>query len=320
MGSSCKVSQESKAFLWTEHEIGLLLEVISDYKASKIVQGQDWESVRTKYEDIAERLHAVYPKEGKLEEYPHTADPSVITKDRILSKIKRIKINYKKAVDTGRKSGGGKVVTTFYKECSDIWAGSPSVECINNSLESSEISGNCDSVESNTDILSQSTSSPSPITSASDNDNFQDMQQQEKCHQKRVVIDVTARQNNLLTHLKERRNARMTKRTSAEAQIIDITKEDLSIKKKMLEKLEEGDRKHDENMKVVNETMQSLTKVIEHGFTMMQQLMQQGPQFSPSQYNYLHSGNQRNFNTSMSHMAYSDHFNEACDNNSYENL
>ena len=297
MGSSCKVSQESKAFLWTKHEIGLLLEVIIDYKASKILQGQDWESVRTKYKDIAERLHAVHLKEGKLEEYPHTADPSVITKDRILSKLKRIK-NYKKAIDTGRKSGGGKVVTTFCKACSDIWAGAPSVKCINNSLESSEISGNCDSVESNTDILSQSASSPSRSTSASDNDNFQDMQQQEKCHQKRVVIDATARQNNLLTHLKERRTARMAKRISAEAQIIDIIKENISIKKKTLEKLGEGDRK----------------------FTMMQQLMKQGPQFSPFQYNYLYSGNQRNFDTSMSHMAYSDHFNEAYDNNSYENL
>ena len=170
MGSSCKISQESKAFLWEEHEIGLLLEVIIDCRASKILQGQDWESVRTKYEDIAERLHAIYPKEGILKEYPYTTDPSVITKDRILSKLKTIKINYKKAVDTGRKSGEGKVVTTFYKECSEIWTGSPSVECINTSLENSGVSGNCDSVESNTDMLSQSASSPSSSTSSTDNE------------------------------------------------------------------------------------------------------------------------------------------------------
>ena len=52
------------------------------------------------------------------------------------------------------------------------------------------------------------------------------------------------------------------KRTSAEAQIIHISKEEVSIKKKMFEKLEEGDCKHDENMSVVNETIQSFTKVI----------------------------------------------------------
>ena len=69
-------------------KLGCFLEVI-DHKESKILQGQDWESVRTKYGDISERLHAIYPREGKLKDYPHIADPSGITKERILSKLKR---------------------------------------------------------------------------------------------------------------------------------------------------------------------------------------------------------------------------------------
>ena len=73
-------------------KLGCFWKLLVTTRHQKLYKIQDWESVRTKYEDIAERLHAVYPKEGKLEEYPHTADPSVITKDRILSKIKRIKI------------------------------------------------------------------------------------------------------------------------------------------------------------------------------------------------------------------------------------
>ena len=50
-------------------------------------------------------LDEEYPKSNKLEE---------ITKGRVSTKLKAIRKNYKKAFDCGKRSGGGRVVMTFY--------------------------------------------------------------------------------------------------------------------------------------------------------------------------------------------------------------
>ena len=39
-------------------------------------------------------------------------------------------MKYRKALDSGRQSGAGRVVATFYDLCSQIWSGSPATESI----------------------------------------------------------------------------------------------------------------------------------------------------------------------------------------------
>eukprot|EP00794_Sanderia_malayensis_P015582 gene15582-17156_t len=53
--------------------------------------------------------------------FPNVDDPSIFLKDRIIPKIKRLRANYRKAVDSGRRSGGGRIVMGLYDECSEIW-------------------------------------------------------------------------------------------------------------------------------------------------------------------------------------------------------
>ena len=48
-------------FTWTDDEIALLLAVIYKYKNSKESEGFDWESVKTKYDEIRALLLARYP-------------------------------------------------------------------------------------------------------------------------------------------------------------------------------------------------------------------------------------------------------------------
>ena len=55
-----------------------------------------------------------------------------------MAKLKRIKFGYRKAVDSGRRSGGGRVVTLFFDECSELWSGCPAVEAMGNGIETSE--------------------------------------------------------------------------------------------------------------------------------------------------------------------------------------
>jgi hypothetical protein len=71
-------------------------------------------------------------------EFPHKTEcEKLFKKERVKSKLKRIRSGYKKAVDFGRKSGGGRIVATFYDECLEIWAGSPAVGCTMNGIETS---------------------------------------------------------------------------------------------------------------------------------------------------------------------------------------
>ena len=63
-------------------------------------------------------------------------NPEVISKDRVAAKLKKIRQDYKKAADTKRKSGGGRVVFVFYDLCETIW-GSPAVTSLQEGIDPS---------------------------------------------------------------------------------------------------------------------------------------------------------------------------------------
>ena len=70
------------------------------------------------------------------DEYPHNKD--VFTKDKVVAKVKQIRVKYRKAPNFKRKSGSGRVVSFFYDLCIEIWSGSPATEAINSGIESGE--------------------------------------------------------------------------------------------------------------------------------------------------------------------------------------
>ena len=130
-----------KNFMWSDEEINLLLHVVIDYKAGKAGEGVDWESVRSKYEDVTKRFFwksTLVTTKRNSPDVPIEASRS-FNKDRIQNKLKRIKLNFRKAVDKGRRSGGGRVVTTFYEECCEIWSGASAVESITGGIDTSSI-------------------------------------------------------------------------------------------------------------------------------------------------------------------------------------
>ena len=45
----------AKNFMWTDDEINLLLHVVLNYKVGKTNEGFDWETVKSKYEDITKK-------------------------------------------------------------------------------------------------------------------------------------------------------------------------------------------------------------------------------------------------------------------------
>eukprot|EP00795_Rhopilema_esculentum_P016062 gene16062-7410_t len=85
-----------------------------------------------------------------------------------------------------------------------------------------------------------------------------------------LKLSVKERKQMMVDFLKDRRTGKLSKRNSLEAQLIDITREEFQLKKRALEKIEEGEKSHKENIKTFSVTMASLKQVISNGFAALQ--------------------------------------------------
>ena len=137
-------------------------------KTESDYQGINFESKRTKYEQIKSRFCEQYPLQGKEddEKFPRSNDLDLITKDRVSAKMKSIRSNFKKAVDSGKRSGGGRIIFTFYELCEKIWAGSPAVRSIVGGIDTSSK----DNVSMN-NCISPSTPEESVLNESEDESN-----------------------------------------------------------------------------------------------------------------------------------------------------
>ena len=129
---------QKEIFTWTNSEIEPILEAVKVFSTNCSFEGKDWESVKSKYDEIRQLFAERYPNSPEeiiSEEYPKFQSLETIKKDIIAAKLKSIRKNYKKAVDKGNRSGGGRVVMTFYDLCQDIWAGAPATTSENRRYE-----------------------------------------------------------------------------------------------------------------------------------------------------------------------------------------
>ena len=58
-------SQKSQSFVWTDDEVRLWLKVTKEYKVQKEGNRTDWESVRSIYDDVLQRLREKMQEVGK---------------------------------------------------------------------------------------------------------------------------------------------------------------------------------------------------------------------------------------------------------------
>ena len=132
--NTIKKSQVSKkddpTFSWTDKEVELLPESVKIFKKNMEAEGVEQESLRTKYDKIMEIVHKNYPKTGNIEECIQELHKACIT-----SKVKKVHSDYKKAVDLGNRSGGRRIIMTFYDLCQDIWAGSPATTSLSSGFD-----------------------------------------------------------------------------------------------------------------------------------------------------------------------------------------
>jgi hypothetical protein len=197
-------SQGSENLTWTDEEVELLLGVVRSYASQKDFDGIEWESVKNKYEDIRQQFIDVYKQsDGKH-------DATLFTREKIASKIKDLRKKYKKAVDTGRRSGGGRTVATFYDLCNEIWSGCPATTSIENGLDAGDM----------VVVISDTTKTVEDEENGTEVTPKQELSQEMTVVQTETVADKdndeeTEKTNNrrsLIEHIKEQRNSKLKKK------------------------------------------------------------------------------------------------------------
>ena len=138
--ASLPSSTENEYFTWTDEETTILLNVASSYKNEQTNKGEEWGWLRKRYKELHELFIKRYQKNLEVDplQFPNSKDTSIFSKDKIIAKLKRIKFCYQKAVDSGRQSRGGRVVSILFDECMELWSGYPAVEAMDNGIETME--------------------------------------------------------------------------------------------------------------------------------------------------------------------------------------
>ena len=99
-----------------------------------------WESVTSKYADIANRFIEVVEeyRTGSSKQYRYSGEE--ITREKVATKLKTARRKYRSAVDTGRKSGHGRVVLLCFEKFQEIWGGSSATVKLSNDIETIDVS------------------------------------------------------------------------------------------------------------------------------------------------------------------------------------
>ena len=286
-----KKNGKASDFDWTDDEIQLLLKVCFDFKAESDYEGVDWESKRTKYEQIKSKFCEQY-LEVEDEKFPRSNDLDSITKERISAKLKSIRTNFRKAVDTG-KSRGGRIIL-FYKLCERIWGGCPAVNSISHGIDTStpkektqenepmqnelqneedEDDDKSSSVQSNSLLSKYDETGIGSPTSGEEIREAQSLKEQTTKYRKKVGQG-----------FKNKRDKKLSSKLSMDTQLLNISKEELSLKRKLVEQLEKSEEEFNSGSSCIQQTVGILAYLINQQQTPYQQQYQ--PLFSPPSFNH----------------------------------
>ena len=166
-----KEKAKAKKWKWSQDMVSLLLVCIKEYKSLKEFEGVDFESdLVSFYEEIRKIMAGSFEGFGpvklsesslplnELDESQRKkfhdmikVEQSDIEKgyDRVKEKIKALRQDYRQAVNTGSRSGSGRIVPDNWDELSAIWAGSPATKAIENACTSRKINENSDNILEN---------------------------------------------------------------------------------------------------------------------------------------------------------------------------
>ena len=129
---------------------------------------------------------------------------------------------------------------TFYDLCQDIWAGSPATTSLSSGLDSSMVSE-----DSNARVEKKEAEE---VSALSDNEN-DELKIQQKSNDRR---------NRISRNLKDKKAKRLSKKQINEPQSINLAKEVLSLKRRLIERIDAADNEFREKMRKMTNTMETV--------------------------------------------------------------
>ncbi|KAI4826584.1 hypothetical protein KUCAC02_030029 [Chaenocephalus aceratus] len=188
---------------------------------------------------------AQYPTTDTGKDFPHGV--GAITKAQLAAKLKQIRMKYRHAVDTGRRSGQGRFL------CEEVWGGSPATRSLTSGIETGDLE------ESSTSPRSLERSSDSPESS-------------ESSGSLPAAVVVRHRRDLLQVQLNGHRSDRLRMKLSADHAV----QEDLKLKRRMVELMEQNQQTSIRNA----ESFQQMNDNIREGFSLTRELMHAPPHSS----------------------------------------
>ncbi|XP_034057137.1 uncharacterized protein LOC117536402 [Gymnodraco acuticeps] len=175
-------------------------------------------------------------------------------------------MKYRHAVDTGRRSGQGRVVLMFFELCEEVWGGSPATRSLTSGMETGDLE------ESSTSPRSLERSNDLPESS-------------ESSGSLPAAAVVQHRRDLLQVQLNGHRSDRLRRKLPAD----HAMQEDLKLKRRMVELMEQNQQTSIRNA----ESLQQMNDNIREGFSLMREFMHAQPHSSsggqfPGQSPYLH--------------------------------
>ena len=159
------MASKQKKWKWTDAMVKDLLTFIKEFKSKKEFDGLDFEGdlvvfygeirkiMSINFDDsdfglvtvseCPKPLQGMSDKELKEFNVMVKLEKSAIKKryDRVKEKVKALRQDYRTAVNTGTRSGSGKIVRDNWDDLTEISAGSPATESIKNVCTTQKING-----------------------------------------------------------------------------------------------------------------------------------------------------------------------------------
>ena len=263
-------------FQWSDDEVELLLNVTYEYKVYHTGECTDWEKVPTKYADILKHFHEQLPSNkdepaqyGK--DFPHK--PEEISLKTLTSELKAIRLKYRQAADSGKKSGHGRVIMCYFELCQKVWGGSPATVQISSGLDSNEINFDGSPEQEEAESTGLTVEGGDEPNSAIDESQSSGITVSEEL-QSAEGVDIIAQRRALLSgQLHSYRHQKLKRKLPADMQLLECAQQDLAVKRSLVFQMNEMVKMFMANMTQMSANMDKLTSTISDGFALLRGLL-----------------------------------------------
>ena len=163
----------------------------------------------------------------------------------------------------------------YFDLCESIWGGSPATEQIPSGFESIESEGDTGSgTTSSTETVGSSLNTSVEDDESVSKETDYSENPEDSAHKGRREL--------LSARLAGYKQEKLKRKIPVDAQMLSCAKEDLQLKKRMIEHMDKMDSQHDESMKKLSNNMEKLIHCIADGFSLLQGLLYSPP---PNTYN-----------------------------------